>query len=96
MASITIGPVNKKLPRQTITSGTDLVWTADIVPPKTQCYVQFVPSVAAYYHSTADAAATDGYPIPAGEPFTLLIWNGLTLYFRTQSGSGSLDAVVLS
>lgn len=87
----------QKIARQT-TSTTEVGYavTALCNDPGAQLYLQIQASGAAlYYHTTAGSAAADGYPIAAGQPFTIPLGNVTMFYLVAQAGTGTFDAIVL-
>ena len=61
-----------------------------------QLNLQIVPSgVGVFYHTTAGLTQTDGYPIGAGQPFTIPLGATTKFYLSAQSGTGTVDFVVL-
>jgi hypothetical protein len=59
-------------------------------------FVQLLPTTAGIlYHTTATAAAADGFPIAAGQSFTVPVTLGTPFYIVAAAGTGTLDMVVL-
>lgn len=59
-------------------------------------FVQLLPTtVGILYHTTSGSAAADGFPIAAGQSFTIPVTLGTPFYIVAASGTGTLDMVVL-
>lgn len=59
-------------------------------------FVQLLPTtVGILYHTTATTAAADGFPIAAGQSFTVPVTLGTPFYIVAATGTGTLDMVVL-
>jgi hypothetical protein len=91
----TITGRGQKLTRQA-TSTTEDTYTLTNPNVNGVLYVQLVPStVGIFYHSTSGQSQTDGMPIAAGASVTIPIPSGAPFYISAQTGTGTLDMLVL-
>lgn len=59
-------------------------------------FVQLLPTtVGILYHTIATTAAADGFPIAAGQSFTVPVTLGTPFYIVAATGTGTLDMVIL-
>lgn len=85
----------QKLTRTTTAAATEDVWTLTSNNLMGLYYVQIQPTTfGVLYHSVAGQTATDGFPVAAGQTFTIAVTNGVPFYVG-GTGAGTCDAVVL-